>query len=179
MIRRVLACCIATAVLALAPHSAHASRDAVQFFSNIDVPAGSSVHDAVCFFCSVHARGNIDHDTVVFFGNVDIASRANHDIVNFFGSVHADDDASIGHDLVSIFGSVHLGSNVSVGNDMVILFGGYHAASSVSVTGNRVYQPAWILWIPFGVLALIIVGIVSAVRAHRRRQLLYYYPPHP
>ncbi|MGB7548149.1 MAG: hypothetical protein WBM14_10400 [Terracidiphilus sp.] len=181
MIRRILVSCLLSAALAFAATSAHASRDEVQFGSNIKVPQGASIHDAVCFFCSVDAQGTVDHDIVVFFGNVRIAGHADHDVVNFFGSVRAEDNASVGHDLVSFFGFIRLGDNVSVGNDMVAMFGGVSAPDSVSVGGNRVVQPGWILWIPLMIAGVIIIVVVREVRAWRRRQ--YYgnfpHPPHP
>ncbi len=181
MTRRILITCLSAAALVFAAAPAHASRDAVQFASNSDVPLGSSVHDAVCFFCSVHAEGAIDHDVVVFFGNVYIASQAKHDVVNFFGSVTADDNALIGHDLVSFFGVIHLGQNASVGNDMVAMFGSVRAPSSVNVGGNRVIQPGWVLGIPFLIVGLIVVLIVRAVRDRRRQQMLmgYTFPFQP
>ena len=169
------------AFLVLAATPARADRDAVQFGSNIVVPADSSVHDAVCFFCSVNAEGNIDHDVVVFFGNVHVHSHANHDVVSFFGSVRADDNAVITHDLVSFFGSIHLGENASVGNDMVAMFGGLHMADSATVAGNRVIQPGWVLWIPLMLIGGIVTLIVSEIRRHRRNAWLamgYAYPPH-
>lgn len=167
-------------LLALAALPARADRDQVQFGTNIVVPAGSSVHDAVCFFCSVNAQGPIDHDVVVFFGDIHIAGHANHDVVNFFGTVRADDNASISHDLVSMVGSIRLGENVSVGNDMVAMFGGVHAADSVTVGGNRVVEPFWLLLIPLVIVGGIISLIVNAVRNFRHRQLMaaaYAYQP--
>ncbi len=178
--RLFLALPLLLSVLALTAASARADRDAVQFGSNIVVPVGSSVHDAVCFFCSVNAQGTIDHDVVVFFGNVHIAGHANHDVVSFFGNVRADDNASITHDLVSFFGVINLGENVSVGNDMVAMFGGIHSADTVNIGGSRVYQPAWVLWIPLMIVGGIVSLIVSQVRAYHRRQWMgtgYMYPP--
>jgi len=180
---RIFASCLLSAALAFAATPAHAIRDVVQFGSDIVVPQGSSVHDAVCFFCSVRAEGAVDHDIVVFFGGVHIAGHANHDVVNFFGKVRADDNASISHDLVSFFGFIRLGENVSVGNDMVAMFGGVRSPDSVSIGGNRVVQPGWILWVPLMIFGSIIVLIVSAIRNHRRRQMFIGYPfpppPHP
>ncbi len=181
MSHRFLTSFILSAALGFAAVPAHADRDEVQFGSNIVVPPGGSVHDAVCFFCSVNAEGTIDHDVVVFFGDVHIAGHSNHDVVNFFGNVRLDDNAAITHDLVSMFGSIRLGENASVGNDMVAMFGSVHSADSASVSGNRVVQPAWLLWIPFLILGSIIVGIVSLIRSYRRRQMFsgYPYPPPP
>jgi hypothetical protein len=169
-------------VLALAARPARADRDQVQFGTNIVVPAGETIHDAVCFFCSVNAQGTIDHDVVVFFGDVHIAGHANHDVVNFFGTVRADDNASIAHDLVSMVGSIRLGENVTIGNDMVAMFGGVHAADSVVVNGNRVIQPFWLLLIPIVIVGGIIALIANVVRNFRHRQLMaaaYAYPPPP
>jgi hypothetical protein len=179
MTRHVFASFLLFTALALAATPALANRDAVHFGSDIEVPQGSSVHDAVCFFCSVHAQGAVDHDAVVFFGNIHIASHASHDVVNFFGDVTADDNASIGHDLVSFFGVVHLGQNVLVGNDVVAMFGSLHASNSVSVGKDRVVQPAWLLWIPLLIVGLVVVLVVREVRDYRQRQLFsgYQVPP--
>jgi hypothetical protein len=165
--------------LMLAATPAHANKDAVQFGSNIVVPEGQSVHDAVCFFCSVNAKGDIDHDVVVFFGNVHIAHQSKHDVVVFFGSVRTEDDAAIGHDVVNFFGNVHLGENVTVGNDLVVMFGGLRAADTANIVGNRIAQPIWVFWTPLIILGLIISLIVREVRAsHRRRYFAAYgYPP--
>ncbi len=160
---------------------ARADKDAVQFGSKIVVPEGESVHDAVCFFCSVNARGDIDHDVVVFFGDVHIAHQSKHDVVVFFGSVHADDNADIGHDVVNFFGNVHLGENATVGNDLVVMFGGLDAAGTANVSGTRFAQPIWVFWTPLLVLGLVITLVVRGIRESRRRQYFaaYGYPPMP
>lgn len=181
MTQRVFSALLLAFALLFAASPAYANKDAIQFGSNIYVPEGQSVHDAVCFFCSVNAKGTIDHDVVVFFGNVHIAGQSKHDVVTFFGTVRADDNASIGHDLVNFFGSVRLGENVTVGNDLVVMFGGLHAADSVSIVGNRVAQPIWVFWTPLLIFGLIIALIVREIRAWRRRQYIaaYGYPPMP
>lgn len=177
---------IATSVLFVAALAfavpAHADRDAVQFFNDINVPEGSSVHDAVCFFCSVNAKGNIDHDVVVFFGNVHVGTHSDHDVVDFFGTVRLDNNASISHDVVNFFGSVRLGENASIGNDVVAMFGSIRMAESATIGGNRVSQPAFLFWIPLLVFAGIITLVVSAFRNYRRRQYYaagYPFPPPP
>jgi len=181
MPRRLFFALLLFCALLLTAAPALADRDAVQFGSNIVVPEGQSVHDAVCFFCSVNAKGDIDHDVVVFFGNVHIAHQSRHDVVVFFGSVHTEDDAAIGHDVVNFFGNVHLGENVTVGNDLVVMFGGVQAADSANVTGTRFAQPIWVFWTPLLVLGLIIVLIVREIRERRRRQYFaaYGYPAMP
>jgi hypothetical protein len=181
MTQRLFSALLLSFALLLASTPARADKDAVQFGSNIVVPEGQSVHDAVCFFCSVNAKGDIDHDVVVFFGNVHIAHESKHDVVVFFGTVRAEDDAAIGHDVVSFFGSVHLGENVTVGNDLVVMFGGLHAAESASIQGSRVAQPPWVFWTPLLILGLIIVLVVREIRAAQRRRYLaaYGYPPMP
>ena len=183
MAQRLFSALLLVCALLLA-RPAHADKDAVQFASNIVVPEGQSVHDAVCFFCNVNAKGDIDHDVVVFFGNVHIARQSKHDVVVFFGSVRAEDEAAIGHDVVNFFGSVHLGENVTVGNDVVVMFGGLHAADSANISGSRFSQPIWVFWTPLIVFGLIIVLVVREIRAHRRRQYFAAYgyqplPPHP
>lgn len=181
MTQRLLFALLSYCALLLFATPARADKDAVQFGSNIVVPEGQSVHDAVCFFCSVNAKGDIDHDVVVFFGNVHIAHQSRHDVVVFFGSVRTEDNAAIGHDVVNFFGNVHLGENVTVGNDLVVMFGGLHAADSANVAGNRLAQPIWVFWTPMLVLGLIIVLIVRGIRESRRRQYFaaYGYPPMP
>jgi hypothetical protein len=158
----------------------HASKDVVQFGSNIEVAPGSSVHDTVCFFCSVNDYGSVDGDIVVFFGNVHIDGHANHDVVSFFGNVTASDGANIGQDLVSMFGTIRLGENVSIGKDMVAMFGGVRSASTVTVGGDRVIQPAWVFWGPLLVFALILSVILREIRGYRRRAYMrrYPFPPH-
>ena len=180
-IHRIFAASLLLVALAFVPASARASRDAVQFGSNISVPRDSSVRDAVCFFCSVLVDGTVEGDTVVFFGNVRIAGQARHDVVNFFGSVRAEENASIGHDLVSFFGNIRLGESASVGRDMVVMFGTVNSADSVIVGGDRVVQPAWIFWVPLLVVGLLIIIVVREIRSRRRRQFLsgYPFPPPP
>jgi hypothetical protein len=179
MIRRILV--LALICAAFASTRARAENDAVQFFSNIDVPADSTVHDAVCFFCSVNIEGKATGDVVVFFGNTHIASSAQHDVVNFFGRVTADDNANIDHDMVSIFGSIRLGEEVHVGEDLVAVFGTLHSGRGVVVAGDRVVQPPWLFFGPLIFLSLIVILIVREFRSYRRRLWLrsYGYPPHP
>jgi len=177
MTRSIFAVILLCAAFASAP--ARAENDAVQFFSNIDVSPDSTVHDAVCFFCSVNAEGKVTGDVVVFFGNVHIAKDAQHDVVNFFGNVTADENASIDHDLVSFFGRIRLGDNVHVGEDLVTMFGTLHTGEGVSVEGDRVVQPAWVFYGPLIFLSLVLILIVREYRAYHRRLFLrgYQFPP--
>ena len=161
-----------TAVLA---RPARADSDTVEFGSSIDVHDKETVHDAVCFFCSVNLDGEARGDIVVFFGSVHINGRAHHDVVNFFGNVTVGNDASIGHDLVNFFGSVRLGDNVTVGKDTVVMFGSMHAASSASYGGSRVLEPAWLFWGPLITLFLVIYFVVHELRGYRRRRWMRVY----
>jgi len=111
MMKRALLCCLPLIAFAIAPISAHADRDAVQFGQDIHVTAGNPVHDAVCFFCSVYVEGEASHDIVVFFGSTHLNGTAHHDVVNFFGDITAADNSAISGDMVSFFGSVSLGEN--------------------------------------------------------------------
>ena len=173
---RLLHVTLLSAALAASSLSAHASKDVVQFGSNIEVAPGSTAHDTICFFCSVDDRGTIEGDIVVFFGDVRIDGHANHDVVNLFGKVTASDESSIGQDLVSLFGSVRLGENVTVGKDLVAVFGGTRIASTVTVGGDRVVQPGWVFWGPFLVVLLVVIVVVREIRGHRRRILMRGYP---
>jgi hypothetical protein len=176
---RLLCLGLCAAVMLISAPLARANDDAVHFFSDIRVPAGTTAHDAVCFFCSVHADGEVNGDIVVFFGNVHIGSAAHHDVVSFFSGVDAEDDATIGHDLVNFFGSVHLGHNVSVGEDMVTMFGVVHAPDSVTVHGNSVTFPFWVFGGPMLLVCLLIYGMVREVRARRYRAYMAAHYPFP
>lgn len=177
MYRRLLAVCLFGAALAAAALPAHASEDAVQFFGNIDITPDHPVHDAVCFFCNVHANGNVEGDIVVFFGNVRLNGEAHHDIVNFFGNVSAADNSSVGGDLVSFFGTVRLGENVTVHKDLVAMFGVVQAPSSTSVGKDRVMFSPWIFFGPLLVIFLVIFVIVHELHAHSQRRFAQFYPP--
>jgi len=177
MIFKKLALCLLTLAFAAVP--AYADHDAVQFGSNIDVAAGETVHDAICFFCNVHSEGKVTGDIVVFFGNIHLHGDAQHDVVNFFGKVTAENNASIDNDLVSIFGVIRLGENVSVGHDLVAIFGTLHSADSVTVGNNRVVQPPWIFFGPLILIGLIIFVVVHEIRTQRRAQRLRGYPLPP
>jgi hypothetical protein len=159
----------------IAATPARAAQDIVELGSDIDVPAADTIHDAVCFFCSVNVKGTVDGDIVVFFGNVRIEGRANHDIVNFFGNVTAGNDTAIGHDLVNFFGGVRLGENVTVGQDTVVMFGSLRKADSTSFGGSRVVEPGWLFWGPVIVLVLGIYFIIHEFRGYRSRRMLGYH----
>lgn len=167
------------AALVAAPTAARADNDAVQFFTDIHVTPQNPVHDAVCFFCSVHDDGTITHDVVVFFGSIDITGSAQHDVVSLFGSVDAHDNASIAHDLVSIFGSLQLGENVTVGHDAVAVFSSIEARPSATVGGSRVSIPAILFWGPAMIPIFLIVLIVYIIRERSHRWPPPGYPPPP
>ncbi len=149
-----------------------AERDRVQFGNTIEVPKDATIHDAVCFFCSVNVQGAVSGDIVVFFGSVHVDGQAKHDVVNFFGETRVADNSAISHDLVNFFGGVRLGENASVGQDLVVMFGSLHAAATATNGGDRVIQPAWLFWGPFlFIFAGISLGI-GELRSYRRRRLL-------
>jgi len=179
MDRRLLNVCVLVATLVAFAAPARASKDIVQFGTNIEVAPDTTAHDTVCFFCSVNDRGSVEGDIVVFFGNVHIDGHANHDVVNFFGNVTLTNDSTIGQDLVSMFGTIRLGENVSIGKDLVAMFGRLRAAPSVNVGGDRVVQPGWIVWGPLLILSLVVILIVREVRSQRRRAYLRGFPLHP
>lgn len=179
---RILSLCALALALIGSATPARADHDVVQFGSTIHVPRETSIHDAVCFFCSVDADGTIEGDVVVFFGNVHIAHAAQHDVVNFFGNVTADSNATLGHDLVTFFGTVRLGENVSVGQDMVAMFGTVQAAPTATVAGDRVIQPGWVFWGPLIFLAVIFIVVIREIRDRRRRAAYFRgfpFPPRP
>jgi len=179
MKRRFLAICLFGAALAVAAAPARAEDDSVQFFNNIEVTPDAPVDDAVCFFCSVHANGEVKGDIVVFFGNVRLDGQARQDVVDFFGNVTAADNSSIAGDLVSFFGSIRLGENVRVAQDLVAMFGTVHTPASVSIGQDHVVFSPWILFAPLLVIFLIVFVIVHEVRVRRERQFAQAYPLPP
>lgn len=176
MFKRILVFILLGGAFSLAASAASTERNAVHFGSNIHVPAGTAVHDAVCFFCSVNAEGDVKGNLVVFFGSIHLAGAAHHDVVNFFGSLQAEDRASIGHNLVSFFGGMRLGDGVTVGHDMVAMFGHVESSDTLIVEHNRVIQPFWIAGVPVLVIFLVVIVLVHELRNHRRRQILGNYP---
>jgi len=154
---------------------ARASQDVVHFGSTIDIGPNDTVHDAICFFCSVNIHGTLNHDAVVFFGDVRIDGHAQHDVVNFFGSTRVADESSIGQDVVNFFGSVRLGQNASIGKNTVVMFGSLHSEPTASFGGDRVVQPGWLFWGPILFLGLGISFIVREVRGAQRRRILRGY----
>jgi hypothetical protein len=181
MIERMLVPCLLAVAFAAGAAPARANSDAVHFGTNIYVAPNATVHDAVCFFCSVNVEGKVNGDIVVFFGTVHIAGSADRDVVNFFGGVRADDGASIGRDMVSFFGAVNLGEDVSIGHDMVAMLGSVHMADSVSVGNDHVVTPGWMLDFPLVLMLLVLILVVREYRSWRRRQFFrnYPFPPPP
>lgn len=179
-IRRILGVfVVAAALLAAAAIPAHADQDQVQFFHNIEITPDTPAHDAICFFCNVHADGEVTGDIVVFFGSVRLNGHAHHDVVNFFGHITAADNSSIGGDAVSFFGGVRLGENAHVAKDVVCIFGSAHVPPSASIGGDQVGIPGLILYGPAIVIFLIVWAIVREVRCGQRRRWMasYPYPP--
>ncbi len=168
-------------VLTLAPSRALADSDLVQFGSDIVVSAGHPVRDAVCFFCSVRAEGDVNGDIVVFFGGVYLDGKAHRDVVNFFGATRLADNSSVDRDLVNFFGSVRAGEDVKIGGSLVVILGTLRAPPSLSTGKDRFVQPPWLLWIPLCIFALIVFVIVHEFRSRRLRRMYFGYPvpPHP
>lgn len=176
---RLLVLCFVALAFAL---PARAENDMVQFGSSIHVAPGETVHDTVCFFCSVDNRGTVQGDIVVFFGDVHLAGNANHDVVDFFGGVRAEDNSSIGQDLVNFFGSIRLGDHVTVGKDIVSMFGSFRSAPTASNGGDRVTPPALLFWGPLLAVFLVIYFVVHELRGYRHRRMYaqgYPMPPPP
>jgi hypothetical protein len=151
---------------------ARAAEDVVHFGNSIEVGPNQQIHDAVCFFCSVHVRGTANHDIVVFFGSVTIDGQAEHDVVDFFGHVRVADGSSISHDLVNFFGATWLGENASIGQDAVVMFGSLHEAGTASVGKNQVVEPGILFWGPFVLIFLAISAVVRQARRARYMRMM-------
>jgi len=161
--------------LLAAASPAHAAQDAVHFGEAIQVAPGDTVHDAVCFFCSVHIKGAVKGDVVVFFGDVEIDGSARQDVVSFFGQVKAADEARIGRDLVNFFGGVRLGKHAAVGQDAVVMFGSLRADDSATIGGSRVVESGLVFSVPFLLIAAGVWFLIQETRWRRRRRLLRGY----
>lgn len=166
-------------ITSLMPISAHAQRDAVQFASPLRIQQGSSMHDAVCFFCGLHADGDVNGDAVVFFGSVDLKATAHRDLIVLFGNVKLEDGATVNGDLVNFFGTVRLGENTRVGKDLIVFLGTKHASSSAVIGKENVVIPLWIALIPSTVFLLIVFGILMAIRGWQTRRAVVGYPLPP
>ena len=109
------------AILLLAPLAAYAGdSDRVQFGNTIAVHEGEEIQDAVCFFCSIEADGEIHGDMVAFFGNIRVRGKADGDAVAFLGNIGVGQDASIGGDTVVFGGNLHMAEGATIGKDRVI-----------------------------------------------------------
>lgn len=181
MRKRLLTFFFAAAALAALSLPARADGDQVQFGHGIHVDKDAEVHDAVCFFCSVHAEGRVNGDIVVLFGNVHLSGDAQHDLVNIFGKTTIEDGASVEGDTVNVFGGVRVGENVTLGKDLAVIFGSLRTANSVTIRGDRTFLPGYIFFGPLGLILLVIFVLVHELRAYRRRVAMRNFPipPHP
>jgi hypothetical protein len=153
---RLMMVALALAVVGLFATEARAEDDAVHFGDPIQVAQGESVHNAVCFFCSVRVDGEATENVVSFFGDVRVRGDVRGNVVNFFGDVRLDEDAAVGGDTVEMFGRVS-------------------RAGSASIGGQRVVMPAWIFWVPFLLLCLGIAFIKQEIRMARRQRFIRGY----
>ena len=127
--------------------------------------ADNSIHDAVCFFCSVRAEGEVSGDIVVFFGNIRLAGEAHHDVVNFFGNITAADNTTIARRHGELF------RRGAAGRERDRAARTWWRCSVCctrrlrsSVGRDRVMQPAWVITFPPLVLVLIIFLIIHEYR---------------
>jgi hypothetical protein len=165
---------LAAAALAMGT-PAEAERDIVHFADAINIPAGATVRDAVCFFCTVNIDGAVEGDVVSFFGDVHVNGQAHRDVVNFFGDVKVADHAIVGRDLVNFFGEVKLGEAVSIDHDLVVMFGGLETKPSDTFGGDQVVEPGWLFWGPFLLIACGVVFVVREFRGYRRPRYMRGY----
>jgi hypothetical protein len=118
MVRRVSAVC---AFLLLFASAAFAqSRDEVRFGQDVTVPSEQTVHDVVCFLCSVHVDGAVHGDIVVLAGNVYLNGAVHGDVVDFGGHVTLTSVASVGHEVVVFGGRLNQDPASTIGRDTVV-----------------------------------------------------------
>ena len=147
-------------LLMIAPATAFAGGDRVQFFQSINVNSDEQVGDVVCMFCSIHMAGT-SGDTVAILGNVVV-------------------DGTVKGDVVSVGGGVKLGEDANVAGDAVAVGRGLYRHPNATVKGETVSQsgPIVFLGLIFGLVVvpllpfvLVIALIVWLVRRNR------YTPP--
>ena len=170
MYARLLSFTLCAAALLGVAVPARADSNSVQFFTDLRVAPDKPVENAVCFFCSVHADGEVNGNLVILFGNAQINSTVHQNVVSIFSSVTALPNANIDQNLVNIFGSVRLGESAHVAQNVVAMFGVTEFAPSATVDGNRVIFPFWIFCIPAVLFGLMIYVIVRALRERRMRK---------
>lgn len=118
MLRRVSAVC---AFLLLCASAAFAqSRDEVRFGQDVTVPGEQTVHNIVCFLCSVHVDGAVHGDIVVFAGNVYLNGAAHGDVVDFGGHVTLTSNAGVGRGVVVFGGRLNQDPGSTIGRDTVV-----------------------------------------------------------
>ena len=125
-----------------------ATQDRVSFLNKIVVEPGETVHDVVCFLCSVDNRGEINGDVVSFLGGV----RSN-------GPMHKD--------VVSFLGSVSLGDGATVEGDLVVFGGNLHRTDTALIGKDQVVFPAAIFLVPLLILFAVFWGITRLIRRPR------------
>ena len=167
---RLLCLTLCTAAFLALAVPARADSNSVQFFTDLRVTPDKPVENAVCFFCSVHAEGEIHGNLVILFGNAHISSTVHQNVVSIFSSVTALPNTSIDQNLVNIFGSVHLGENAHVGQNLVAIFGVTAFAPTAAIDGNRVIFPFWLFGIPALLIGLLIYVLVRELRERRYRR---------
>ena len=167
---RLLTLCLTVAAFLGVAVPAHANSNSVQFFTDLHVDQGKPVENAVCFFCSVHAEGEINGNLVILFGNAHIGSAVHQNVVSIFSSVTAQPNASLDQNVVNIFGSLRLGDNAHVGQNIVGLFGATEFSPTAVIDGNRVIMPFWLFGIPTLLIGLVIYVIVRELRERRYRR---------
>lgn len=157
---------LAAVLLSVVVPARAGEKDAVHIAQMLQIPAGESVDDAVCIFCSIHADGTVKGDLVTVFGSVELSGRAEHDLVSVFGNVQAEKNAEVGGDLVSILGRASLSDGTMVRKDLVSVFGKLSVADSSMVGGERVRVGIWFGGLPALMCFVILLFLVLAIRSH-------------
>jgi hypothetical protein len=151
-VRRIFAFVAVLMLFAFVPR-AHAEADRVSYFHDITVGEGEQVENAVCLFCSIRNDGEIRSDAVTILGSVHSNGQISGDAVSILGSLRLGEDARVNGDSVAVLGQLR-----------------YHSGQ---VGGEAVELPVVLLFIPLGLLAL----LVWAVRALFARSASPYSMP--
>lgn len=118
MARRVSIVCALFLLLSSAAFAQ--SRDEVRFGQDVTVPDQQTVHDVVCFLCSVRVDGAAHGDVVVFAGNIYLNGTVHGDVVDFGGRLTLTENASVGRGVVVFGGRLNQNPGSTIGRDTVV-----------------------------------------------------------
>ena len=135
---------------------AQGGGDTVQFLENLVVEQDVTLGDAVCIFCSVDVRGDLQGDAVAVFGSVEVSGSVGGDVVSVGGGIELDSSAEISGDCVAAGGRVEADPGARVGGDSV---------STIPIAWFFIGGLLFLLFL-VGLMAAALIGLVLLLRRH-------------